>query len=418
MGRYLSTKVSKSQPGISYTKDIYGTGNYRLFFSSGNWEVPIGVSSVRVALLGAGGGPGGLHISRSYPSCCYSCDAGVATSCWWRCGGCCYQLAHQHGGGGGGGGFTIGTAAVTPGCICCVVVGAGGAAGCDATGSCLPGGNGSAGGYSCAFGICATGGGGGIGGACVCCGTCGLCAVCWALTPACSTCATGGTGNGNLVIVCGNPGSTPCWPSTPHQNYLCRNNCFGVGYGGASGSPLGYDSTTATTCQWAIPDRMNSAAFDGRSVGWCDLQLDYGLENPRYPGQIVYTQYCDARTGCNIYHQPGVLNGYASGCVISSCSQLSCGGNATCCNINLKKQLWQGTKMEDQSFCQYGTCYSCCYVGLWYCTNNTTCICPGCGGGGVPSVWSITCNGHIAPTMTACQMYAKTGGSGMAIVEW
>lgn len=414
MGRYLSSKVSTPRPGISYTKDIYGTGNYRLFFNSGTWEVPVGVSSVRVMLIGGGGGPGGTYISRANPACCFTCDSGCNVN-YWRCINCCYELAHAYGGGGGGGGFTIGTTSVTPGCVCCVVIGAGGAGGTNTAGTCTAGGAGSAGGYTCAFGICATGGGGGIGAPCVCCGRDGSLAACWLLTTYPTSCAVGGSGNGNLIVVCGNPGSTPCGFSCNSTRF---NSGFGVGYGGASGSPLGYDATTATACQWAIPDRMNGAAFDGRQVGWCDLQLDYGLDNPRYPGQIIYTQYCDTKTGCGIYHLPGVIDGWACGCLVSSCSALSCGGSATCCYINARKQLWQGSQMCDQCFYVTGSCGYCCYVGTWYCTTNSKCIYPGCGGGGIPSVWISACMGVIQPFTTVCQMNAKSGGAGMAVVEW
>lgn len=413
MGRYVSTKVSVSKPGISYTKDVYGTGNYRLFFSSGNWDVPPGVSSVRATLLGAGGGPGGTYLARSdYYTCC-SCG-------YWYCDTSNYPyiMASQYGGGGAGGGFTIGTASVTPGCTCCIVIGAGGAGGtcvcgytCYAT---TPTTVGSQGGFTCAFGICATGGAGGKPAACVCCGNVGsgTCYACWSLTPCCSTLPTGGSGNGNIITVCGNSGSTPCGICA-----FCY--AFGTGYGGASGSPLGYDATTATNTPWAIPDRLNSVSFDGRRLGWNDLQLEYGcLDIPKYPGQIVYTQYCDTQTGTCLYHQAGTPGGFASGCSVYCTSCLSCGGSATCCYVNATKQLWQGSLMCEQGSCTYGICNYCCYVGRWSCNNICKNVYPGCGGGGIPMVWYVTNQGHIQPVQYMCSLPGKSGAPGLAVVEW
>ncbi len=79
-----------------------GKSQSQVFTSgSGNWTVPIGVTSVRVLLVGGGGGGGGGH------------------------------TATYQGGGGGGGAIVAADLKVTPGASLAYSVGGGGAGGGD-----------------------------------------------------------------------------------------------------------------------------------------------------------------------------------------------------------------------------------------------------------------------------------------------
>lgn len=388
MGRYISVKQATSKPGIGINRDIYGTGNYRVFFNSTEWTVPAGVGSVRATLLGAGGGPGGSY------------KAGEIYRCSCYCGACrgTYFLGYigipaSTGGGGGGGGFTVGTAQVTPGCTCCIIVGAGGTVGtnvccfaCNCNAS-----NGTAGGYTCAFGICATGGGGGIGAYCVpgsdTCNRSTWCTVC--IAPG----TQGGTGNGNILVYCGSQGSTTGGYST------CSTS---VGYGGASGSPLGTAINTAF-----VPDLLGGRAYDGKcwteDTMWLCLNTP-PLEASKYPGNIIYSQYCNTQC-CNIYHAPGIPGGYISG---NCCYCYNTAGSSLQNCFSGVRQVWNSACVAEQySLQQYNGSY-------WeYCSK---CVQPGCGAGGVPAsfYYNCYCSGMEYPY----QSNSYSGGNGMAVVEW
>ena len=112
------------------------------FTSSSTFTVPTGVTTVAVALMGAGGGGGGGGVAYNTTS-----------------------LVGGGGGGGGGGGFVFAPyVAVTPGSAMSVGIGAAGTGGTAASsGANRTGGNGAAGGAATFAGITAGGGQGGLG---------------------------------------------------------------------------------------------------------------------------------------------------------------------------------------------------------------------------------------------------------------
>lgn len=385
MGRYVSTKTVQINPGISYTKEVYGTGNYRVFYTSKAWTVPPGVTRVRATLLGAGGGPGGTFVATQLVQS-WCCSGSNFTAI---CATNCCRIAQNVGGSGAGGSFTVATASVTPGCTCCIVVGSGGACGADstcwATGNASAGGNG---GFTCAFGFCAGGGAGGTGGYCVP-GACNSPAS-WG-TVTVSGCAAGGTANGNVFSISGNYGS---------RTYGCQTNLYASGtynttdvFGGASGTPLGCDTTISTTTPWCIANPLNSLSFDGSCAIECCLLTLYNVPRPRWPGQNIYTQVPFA-------------------------------GNAGSIG---SRNYWESTTLA----CNY-----CTYTGYYFCQvisskAGTFCItCSssqggvasnvGCGAGGTPKNYAITCLGcqSINNCFAWIQNSARAGGNGMAVIEW
>lgn len=279
MARYISTEQQQLRPGISYTRNRFGVGNYRVFYSSTTWQVPVGINKVRATLLGAGGGPGGSFIATQqggpFGSCLPMADITTVSGE--------PALAHQVGGGGAGGAFVIGTASVTAGCVCCIVVGAGGTTGTTATCYTTPTTtNGSDGGFTCAFGLCATGGVGGTKANCVCCAGVS-CRACWALTPVSAGAPASVATGGNIYNSNGIGGSATlgCATVAGRTSSTCTSADV---YGGASGSPLGQGTT------YQIANPLNSLAFDGSSSSTSLLEGKYDLPTSLYPGQIIYTQ--------------------------------------------------------------------------------------------------------------------------------
>jgi len=119
----LNYRLPELRPGFSTVQG---------FTASGSFQVPAGVTRLRVRAIGGGGGGGG-------------------------------NTTQGGGGGGGGGGYAEGVFAVGPGQVLAVTVGAGGAAGANNSGS-AAGNNGGGGGAS-GFGglLSASGGSGGAG---------------------------------------------------------------------------------------------------------------------------------------------------------------------------------------------------------------------------------------------------------------
>lgn len=411
MGRVTTTVKSAPNPGISDTKTVYGTGQYRVYTSSCLWTVPPGVGSVRVSLLGGGGGGGGVWTVSM--SACSNAGNAYLTS---------------KGGYGGGGGYGVGTASVTPGCQCCIVVGAGGTSSaaycyywctantcgqfccnCGNTGV-LSAPGGSAGGYSCAFGLCASGGGGGCGGKCwvgaldPLTWTCGCCnqTLINAVARVCG--GQGGTAYGTYITRCGGNGScggSGC-ANTNIMGYVGvgYTTCdmqLQPGYGGSSGSVLG--DGRADGC---VPTPFNNLAFDLSSDTDTSVQLKYDLPYARWPGQIIYTQ-----AGC------GVGTNVDKVTCSYSCSYTCC---YTCSYSNCVgiKQYWKGSTSSD--CCRY---YAQCNAGGW--TNLTTSFTPSYGGGGAPASLATYWGGCCCCTYMGASSWGlnpPNGGQGLVVVEW
>lgn len=415
MGRYIQIAERSFNPGISDTKNFYGSGQYRIFNSSTTWTVPTGVSSVRVTALGGGGGGGGAWSPQDNSAPDFQV---------------CYDKFWSIGGGGGGGAYTVGVASVTPGCSCCIVVGAGGAGSCqfvsywqnttcanccNCSWQCCCGlnsgllcaSNGSSGGYSCAFGICAGGGAGGCGGrcgwgsleACVWCVCTNWNTYCNCINCGCSGggCAAGGTTGNGFVTYCGAPGSPVCWTSLNQcivtDGRICNNS-----YGGGAGSPLGHASGTS------IPTVFNCCcAFDGSNDTESTLILKYDLPFPRWEGQVIYTQSCGVG-------RPGAA-------LVCCSAQTTCGCCSCYCCVSMCR--WQAAP-QSANFCV-------CSLG---CSNDTTIVCgnpftyacAGLGAGGVATWISNACQSGCVRYCNryCCWTVSNTikGGNGQIIVEW
>lgn len=424
MGRLVSSAVSAPNPGISDTKIPFGTGNYRIFSSSCQWTVPNGVGAVRVTLQAGGGGAGGHWIS-AVDFCGYAAGSS--------------RMPISLGAPGGGGGYGVGISQVTPGCVCCIVVGGGGGTastvcsywqnalcymycgncyncGMCSGGSCcamiyasqcccgqcvscggvsnvrinnlnyvgaLCASSGSCGGYSCAFGFCALGGGGGAGGSC---GTNMLCAICgWSVNAYSNTACTAGgiggvgpSGAGVIASYCGGAAGSVCSGTT--TCLLGCNSCYSCclppinAESGAAGSPLGH---AIGAC---IPDLFSSAAFDGSNCSEDYLQLKYDLPNARWPGQIIYTQ-----------------------------AAYNMGSNSVCCGGAQTRMRWNGIPANSNYYYYYcgGPSYTSCSTQA------------GLGGGGAQSGIATTyCASTFACYNIAGPYGSASGKSGIVIVEW
>jgi hypothetical protein len=55
MGRSITT-TNYSTVGNQLSKNVFGTGNYKVFYYSDTFTLPTGVNAIRVRCWGAGGG--------------------------------------------------------------------------------------------------------------------------------------------------------------------------------------------------------------------------------------------------------------------------------------------------------------------------------------------------------------------------
>jgi hypothetical protein len=420
MGRYIQTPERDFNPGLSDTKRFYGSGQYRIFSSSGTWTVPLGVSTVRVSALGAGGGGGGHWFAHENSIGCLS---GFCTTNFMGS----WSIA----GNGGGGAYTVGVASVTPGCVCCVVVGACGTtrgicvywqcpgSGCQSTccaactiGS-LCGLNGGDGGFSCALGICAPGGKGGTGGRCGCggldptiwCVTTNWSTYCSCTCAGCSGCicgGAGGSGSNGFVNYCGGSGTAGGWCECGSNRLLNCTKQFGCA--GAAGSPLGHGEGPV------VPNVFNSLAFDGSTDSEAFLISKYDLPYPRWCGQIIYTQ------------APGTLGAPGNNtCVCCTCGTGCCGTSGYCC---IFKSKWNA---PCAGFC-------CCFIDSnnWTVNcNSSIWSCAGLGAGGMHCAIGAQAYYDASPGNGACgacgpapqnnlstSSCGTRAGNGEVILEW
>lgn len=437
MGRYLSTTSKSINPAITKTPDIFGTGAYRVFTSSDAFTVPTGVGKVRVTVMGAGGGGGGNW--RAYQTAWFAAPApynGAGT------GYPGYKGSISTGGAGGGGGFSIGTATVTPGCVCCIVIGSPGTTGinvaryCNScynfgsacvsvcTALCAP--DGTAGGYTCAFGICATGGAGGQGGKCgiysLCCNFSDYCqcTACSIVGCACYNCCVwadletnclpnaislggaGGMGYGGFYNVCGGSGSNgnfttislssfPCFSAQCCYSYVTRHETSTC-----SGAPGGILGTPVFS---AMPNIFNNKAFDGSTDTESTLLYKYDLQPSKWPGERIYTQ------------APGTSGSTCYQCCIYSCC---CYGGScyTACTTKCMA-LYSGAVGSDLSL-------TCCVAQGYYWFSCAACTINNYGAGGLPPSYCGTSSYDASGWIKSC-WYNGTcivPGAGFAVVEW
>lgn len=413
MGRYIQQPVREFNPGITDTKTFYGSGQYRIFSSSGNWTVPTGVSTVRVSALGAGGGGGGHWYAQEDGGTCLS---GICTST--------FKGSFALGGAGGGGSYTVGVASVTPGCVCCVVVGAAGStqdtcvkwANSGALSYCCCAGGdtgklcaecGGAGGFSCALGICAPGGQGGGNGRCGCGGldaniwstTTNWGTYCSCIDAGCSGCicgGAGGSGSNGFVNYCGGAGGAGGWlQGIQGSSINCLKNFTNAG---AAGSPLGHGNGPVT------PNLFNSAAFDGSTDNEATLILKYDLPFPRWCGQIIYTQ------AAGTLGAPG------------NCSSVTC---CCSCTYNLTSYCCCFAKSKWNAACSGWCCCMICSIPEGpYCEAclSKTFSTPGLGAGGTTRLIgaiSYDTNGPVSCCRLRVASYPGTcAQSGEVILEW
>ena len=256
--------------------------------------------------------------SKCYAPCYYTCGCAgfcrpscASTTGWFcMCNGTtecflctnCYGEAIRRiclGGGGGGGAYVVGTVPVTPGCVCCVIVGAAGANKClyATNPNCTTGcnedtsGTGGNGGFSCFPGICAGGGFGGCLGACCVVAGCGGCGY-FAVGATQIVCRRGNQGcAGCLLCITGNLcecSPVECLNCTGACQKLCTSfsgGCLYSGMGGAAGSPIGGGGTGP----WpgtAGEDIYNCRGFDGSLCTEDQLSTKW-INITRWPGEVI-----------------------------------------------------------------------------------------------------------------------------------
>lgn len=221
MGRHTTSSIQRLQTGVFTTfgsewqannfvsPRVFGSGNFVAFTTPGTttFIVPAGVTSLRIRVVGGGGG-GARGTFVGYAGGDWegwtAFGFGTTTFTWYGCGG-----------GGGGGGYAHGIFTVTPGTSYQVTVGAGGNGG-TAHGDWGTGGTGGTSSFSNL--ISATGGGGGG-----------------------QNAGNGGTGTGGSFQATGGTGGAPA-SYTNRITYLDEGQLRGAGGGGA-GSHLGNGGT-------------------------------------------------------------------------------------------------------------------------------------------------------------------------------
>jgi hypothetical protein len=272
---YTTTNPPKTSDG----RVAFGTGNYQVFNSNSTFTVPCGVTKAKVHVYGAGGG-GGLV-----------------------------------GGGGAGGGYGSCVLTVTPGCVCNITVGTGGAPG---TTSSFIGANGS---LTCFGAVIGCGGQGGCS---------FICNTACAVVPA----ANGGGAVGTTAFKGGN-GSI----------------CVDSG-GGGSGSPLGAGGAGGAVIQGGgggavYPGCIGGGGTGGpggTSLGGADLSGVQRLSSGnlydkdvigRFPGDIISGGGGGCLTGTGgigggaggLGANAGICSGMVGGYFGGGSGGIRCGGN-------------------------------------------------------------------------------------------
>ena len=188
------------QPKNFISPRVFGSGNYVAITTPGSstFIIPAGVTSIRVRVLGGGGG--GAHS--------YSGDATTWTDYFAYTGNFPTNAWQGMSGGGGGGGYAHGVFTVTPGTSYTITVGAGGQAGNP---------SGSAGGTSSFGALLSATGGGGAG----------------------PSAGAGGTGTGGSFQASGGSGGTGLTTVSSSSQYGTANGQWKGAGGGGAGSQLG-----------------------------------------------------------------------------------------------------------------------------------------------------------------------------------